>query len=97
MTVPIKVGILGASGYGGAGLLRRSLHHPEIEVVAVASRQYEGQSVEACWPQFTGLFDALTFSSVEETIAASDLVFCATPRRNRALGQTGSRCRQVRD
>ena len=75
----IKVGILGSSGYGGAGLLRRLRTHPHAQVVALGSRQYEGQSVDACWSQFAGLFEGLHFSNTEATIAAADVVFCATP------------------
>ncbi len=74
-----RVGILGASGYGGAELLRRFLQHPYVEVVAIGSRQYEGKGVAACWPQLTGLYKNLLFQTNDDVIKNSDVIFCATP------------------
>jgi N-acetyl-gamma-glutamyl-phosphate reductase len=77
--VKTRVGILGASGYGGAELLRRFLHHPEVEVTAMGSRQYEGKGIAACWPQLAGLYKTLAFQNNDEVIKNCDVVFCATP------------------
>lgn len=74
----LNVGILGASGYGGAGLIERLSRHRGVRLAAVGSRQYLGQSIDACWPQIAGLFD-LRFADEDEVIAASDVLFCATP------------------
>jgi N-acetyl-gamma-glutamyl-phosphate reductase len=81
MTSPLSVGILGASGYGGAELLRRLLPHPHVRVTALGSRQYLGQPVAACWPQLAGVseLDALRFLENEAVIDACDVLFCATP------------------
>ncbi len=79
MTEPrLRAGILGASGYGGAGLIERLSRHAGVRIAALGSRQYLGQSVDACWPQFAGLLD-LRFGDEDEVIAASDVLFCATP------------------
>ncbi len=80
MAVPqnVRVGILGASGYGGAELLRRLLTHPQVTVSGVASRQFLGQLVSACWPQLAGVSD-LVFEGADVVIAGCDTVFCATP------------------
>ena len=77
----ISVGILGASGYGGAELLRRLAQHPQAEVVALGSRQFLGQEVAACWPQFAGYapLESLRFSNSDAVLEASELLFCATP------------------
>jgi N-acetyl-gamma-glutamyl-phosphate reductase len=75
----IRIGILGASGYGGAGLLQRASRHPQLDIVAIGSRQYAGQAIGSCWPQLAGLFPTLTFEDSEIVIARSDVVFCATP------------------
>ena len=74
----IKVGILGASGYGGAELLRRLLTHPHVSVTGVASRQFLGQPVAACWPQLAGCSE-LTFADTATVISHCDVLFCATP------------------
>ncbi len=79
MTRPLRVGVLGASGYGGAGLLERLARHGGVELAAIGSRQYQGEGVEGAWPQFAGLFPGLRFQSNEDVLADSEVVFCATP------------------
>lgn len=79
----LKVGILGASGYGGAELLRRLLSHPEVTVSGIASRQFLGQPVSAAWPQLAGVSD-LVFADTDEVIAGCDVLFCATPHAETA-------------
>jgi N-acetyl-gamma-glutamyl-phosphate reductase len=79
MSAPLRVGVLGASGYGGAGLLERLGRHAGVELTAVGSRQYQGEPVEACWPQFAGLHPGLRFESNEAVLEACEVVFCATP------------------
>jgi N-acetyl-gamma-glutamyl-phosphate reductase len=74
----LRVAVLGASGYGGAGLIERLRGHPEVVLVALASRQYLGQPVGAAWPHLAGLVP-LRFVDTDDAIAAADLVFCATP------------------
>lgn len=78
-----RVGILGASGYGGAELLRRLLIHPHVTVSGVASRQFLGQSVSACWPQLVGVSE-LIFKDTDAVIAGCDVLFCATPHAETA-------------
>jgi N-acetyl-gamma-glutamyl-phosphate reductase len=76
--VALRVGVLGASGYGGAGLIERLRGHPEVDLVALGSRQYLGQPVDAAWPHLAGLVDA-RFVDTDDVLAASEVVFCATP------------------
>jgi N-acetyl-gamma-glutamyl-phosphate reductase len=76
--VTLRAGVLGASGYGGAGLIERLRRHPEVELTALASRQYLGQPVDAAWPHLAGLLD-LRFVDTDDAIAAADVLFCATP------------------
>ena len=75
----VKAGILGASGYSGAELLKRLAAHPEVEVAAVGSRQYQGEGVATCWPHLAGRLPGLRFEGTEEVIAASDVLLTATP------------------
>lgn len=75
----LRVGILGASGYGGAGLIERLLRHGGVQITAVGSRQYQGQPIAACWPHLAGVLPELRFAGDEEVIAACDVLFCATP------------------
>ena len=75
----IRVGILGSSGYGGAELVRRLLHHSQVEITALGSRQYLGQKVASAWPQLVGRLEHLTFQDNDAVIEGCDVVFCATP------------------
>jgi N-acetyl-gamma-glutamyl-phosphate reductase len=79
-----RAGILGASGYGGAGLIERIARHPELTLAAVASRAYLGKGIDAAWPHLAGLHPNLRFGDTEETIAAADVVFCSTPHAETA-------------
>lgn len=52
MDKKVKVGIVGASGYSGEELVRLMLTHPHVELTAVTSRQYAGQTLAAIFPKF---------------------------------------------
>ncbi|MBQ1813415.1 MAG: N-acetyl-gamma-glutamyl-phosphate reductase, partial [Ruminococcus sp.] len=41
----IKAGIVGATGYAGAELVRLLSAHPEAEIAAVSSVSFEGQKL----------------------------------------------------
>lgn len=58
--MPIKVAILGGSGYTAAEAIEILLHHPQAEIVAVTSRQGEKEStplVSELHPRFTKRID----------------------------------------
>ena len=75
----VSIGIIGASGYGGAELLRRLAAHPHCRVSAVGSRQYLDQSLDACWPQLAGHYPDLRFSDSDAVIANCEVLLCAAP------------------
>jgi N-acetyl-gamma-glutamyl-phosphate reductase len=47
-----KIAIVGASGYSGEELVRLLISHPHVELAAVTSRQYAGQSLAQVFPKF---------------------------------------------
>ncbi|MEX2516527.1 MAG: N-acetyl-gamma-glutamyl-phosphate reductase [Gammaproteobacteria bacterium] len=76
---PIRIGIVGASGYTGLELLRLLLGHPQADIAVVTSRGEAGQPVSAIFPHFDGLLD-LAFSAPDPALLEScDLVFFTTP------------------
>ncbi|MCK9195806.1 MAG: N-acetyl-gamma-glutamyl-phosphate reductase [Syntrophales bacterium] len=76
----VRVGVYGASGYTGQELLRLLFRHPAVEVVAVTSRRYAGQSVADVYPVFTGLTDLVFMdASPEEVAGRCEQVFLALP------------------
>ena len=58
---PIRIGIAGASGYGGAEALRWLTSHPHFEVCGVTSRTNAGKPVSAVHPHLAGFYDDLEF------------------------------------
>ena len=78
-----KVAIVGASGYSGEELVRLLLHHPHVELVAVTSRQYAGQTLGQVFPKFAShpQSQELRFSEPNAAVLATqaDVVFLALP------------------
>ncbi len=75
----INVAIFGASGYSGEELIRILLHHPEVKIAAITSRQYAGQGIETVFPRFfeTGL--RFVEPNVDAIAADVDAAFLALP------------------
>lgn len=80
----VRAGILGASGYGGAGLIARLMRHEGVSELRLGSRSYQGQKLSDCWPQFANSAGGLRFMSVDDAIDGADVVFCATPHGSTA-------------
>lgn len=78
-----KVAIVGASGYSGEELVRLLLHHPEVELSAVTSRQYAGQTLAQIFPKYGNHPRAKTlrFSEPNAALLAREaqIVFLALP------------------
>ncbi|MEQ1858595.1 MAG: N-acetyl-gamma-glutamyl-phosphate reductase [Chthoniobacteraceae bacterium] len=78
-----KVAVIGASGYSGEELVRLLTRHPQVELVALTSRQVAGQPLAKVYPRFAGTrYAALKFvESTVDAIQASGarFVFLALP------------------
>jgi N-acetyl-gamma-glutamyl-phosphate reductase len=77
---PIKVAVLGASGYIGGEALRLLLGHPQVEVAAVTSASNAGKPVTSVHPHLTRLTE-LTFRADIPVGEAGeyDAIFMALP------------------
>ena len=72
-----QVGIVGASGYGGAELVRLLAGHPELDVAAIAAHTRAGEPIAERFPNLQGLG---AFEAVDpERLGELDLVFLSTP------------------
>src|SRR2546429_4532632 len=76
-----RVGVLGASGYTGAELLRLLIHHQGVEIALLTAERRAGQHMRQVFPQFSpySLPKLLAIDSVDWNNAALDLAFCALP------------------
>jgi len=76
----IRVGLVGATGYGGRELLRLLASHPGVTVTALASTSAAGGHVSDVLPAFRGIFD-LQFEPFDpDHLAVScDAVFVGVP------------------
>ena len=76
-----KIGILGASGYTGAELVRLLLRHPRVEIAVLTADRRAGQMMGDVFPQFApyDLPRLVTIDEVDWANAGLDLVFCALP------------------
>ena len=70
---PVRVAIVGASGYSGEELVRLLLSHPRVDLTAVTSRQYAGQTVAGVFPRFAShpKANVLHFSEPNAGVLAS--------------------------
>lgn len=78
----IRAGIIGGTGYTGAELVRRLTAHPEVELTAITSRQYEGEKFSDVYPALTGICDRECEAFDAETFAEKvDIAFTALPHK----------------
>ncbi|MCL2175968.1 MAG: N-acetyl-gamma-glutamyl-phosphate reductase [Treponema sp.] len=73
-------GIIGATGYAGAELVRLLSGHPKIEKLILSSVSFEGERIEDVYPSFLGRISSPLLKA-EDVIAYSDMkvVFSALP------------------
>jgi N-acetyl-gamma-glutamyl-phosphate reductase len=76
-----KIGVLGASGYTGAELLRLLLRHPGVEIALLTAERRAGQHMRQVFPQFSpyALPKLMAIDAVDWKAQALDLAFCALP------------------
>ncbi len=77
----IKAGIIGATGYAGADLVRLLTGHKEAEVIWYGSRSYVGQEYTQI---YQNMFEIVEGSCLDDNMAEmagqADVIFTATPQ-----------------
>lgn len=76
-----RIGILGASGYTGADLVRLLANHPNAEIALMTAERKAGQAIAKTFPHLQGLDlpDLISIDEVEWPAVELDVVFCALP------------------
>jgi N-acetyl-gamma-glutamyl-phosphate reductase len=98
--VAYRAGVVGASGYTGAELLRLLAGHPEIEVVHVTADSNAGARVGSLYPSLASAYprvDYVPFDPLD--VAGLDVVFLALPHgeSQRVLPELDKRVAHVVD
>jgi len=76
-----KVGIVGASGYTGAELIRVLARHPRVSLEVITSRQYAGKPLGDCYPGLAHLDLVFEGNEDESVFSRADLFFTALPHK----------------
>src|SRR3569833_594691 len=81
MASKAKVGVLGASGYTGAELVRLLLRHPKVEITLLTAERSAGKAMRDVFPQFSPfeLPKLVAIDGLDWVGASRDLAFCALP------------------
>ncbi len=76
----VRVGIVGASGYGGVQLVRLLMDHPGVEVVYLGGDSSAGKPFSDIYPHLAHVTNLIVEPVVSEQIAARcDVVFLSLP------------------
>lgn len=74
----IQAGIIGATGYAGAELIRLLTSHPQVTLSSLSSVSYEGQTMSEIYPNLRGVCDKI-LTNQNDVIQSSDVVFGSVP------------------
>ncbi len=79
MTGKIRIGVIGASGYTGADLIRLAVRHPAIEITALTANTYAGKPVASVYPHLAPLNLPDMVKNEDVDWSKLDAVFCGLP------------------
>jgi len=74
----MRAGVIGATGYAGAELVRLLASHPDIDDLVLSSVSFEGERIDDVYPGFLGRI-SLPLVKAADVVASADVVFSALP------------------
>lgn len=78
--MPVRVSVIGASGYGGAEAVRLLATHPEVRLVHVTAETRVGQALADLYPNLRGFVDLVTEAADPAVIGRdSEVVIVSLP------------------
>jgi N-acetyl-gamma-glutamyl-phosphate reductase len=76
----IRVGVIGATGYGGVGLIELLINHPSVSIGALMAKHDINKPISEIYPHLKGFCDLPVLDPTDPDCAGEfDLVFFATP------------------
>lgn len=84
-----KIKLVGATGYGGLGMIEQVCRHPEFEITCAIATQDAGKKISQVWPYLEGYCDLtiVTPDSKEAAECEADVTIFSTPD---GVGQIGA-------
>ncbi|TAL30745.1 MAG: N-acetyl-gamma-glutamyl-phosphate reductase [Spirochaetes bacterium] len=76
-----KALIIGATGFGGLGLIEILLRHPGIQITQIAARKDAGVPISRVFPHLRGYFDMVVGRPEDIDYSGADIAFFSTPDR----------------
>jgi N-acetyl-gamma-glutamyl-phosphate reductase len=78
----IRAQIVGATGYGGVGMVELLIRHPEIRLTSLLAVSDVGKPLSAFYPHLRGYCDQVVEEAKPERVGQdADLVIFSTPDR----------------
>jgi len=78
----LRAQIIGATGYGGLGILELLLGHPDFEISSIVARDDVGRRISDVYPHLSGRCDLVVQAADEVGVGSDcDIVIFATPDR----------------
>ena len=74
-----RIGILGASGYTGADLVRLLLRHPQAEIRLLTADRHAGKPIDDVYPHLAGFGLPPLVSVADADWSGIDVAFCGLP------------------
>jgi N-acetyl-gamma-glutamyl-phosphate reductase len=75
----IKIGVIGASGYTGADLIRLAACHPALEIAVLTANSHAGKQMAEVFPHLSGLTLPALIKNDEADWTNIEAVFCGLP------------------
>ena len=76
----LRIGVVGASGFTGAELLRLVAQHPQFELAVATADSQAGVAAEALYPGLAGAYPGLVFEAFDaDAVDGLDVVFLGLP------------------
>ncbi len=78
----VRVGVVGATGYAGAELVRILAGHEEVELTVITSRQYAKVPFSSVYPSAAGMISLVCEEySLDSVCEKADFIFMALPHK----------------